>query len=264
MGKKQLAGKRCRLTALPSAEDAAKLAGVSIDPENPFGNAEAVQQACGWQVIKGYAMFEVDGTSGGAFVGHKRWWNQKESGVWVDATPRVDGVKELVLLESALSTKSMVKMTSAVRKGAAERLAMGGLAKASAQPSAAKLPTAPPAAPAAPSKPKPKPPPTPAKLEFKGSEPLEEMVQLLTRGTTQAQTRAAAALASQAATGPAESKRIVAAGGLQPLLLLLRREGDVQDHAARAIMSESPFAPASHAALRLAASLLDSPTPQWR
>ena len=60
---------------------------------------------------------------------------------------------------------------------------------------------------------------------------------MLTRGNAQAQTRAAAAIAAQAATGPVESKRVVAANGLQPLLLLLRKEGEVQDHAARAVMS---------------------------
>ena len=65
-----------------------------------------------------------------------------------------------------------------------------------------------------------KPPPTPPKLEFKGSESLEEMVDLLTKGNAQAQTRAAAALAAQAATGPVESKRMVAAGGVRPSRLV--------------------------------------------
>lgn len=234
LGKKQLAGKRCRLTAGPGKDDLSKVAGLALSVEDSFGNAEAVQQACGWQVIKGYAVYEL-GAGGTTFCAHKRWWNQKESGVWVDVTARADGVKELVLLESALATKSTSKMSDAVRAAAKERLAFGGMAAA---PSA---PTPPPAAPstpsAAPSKPKPKPPPTPPKLEFKGSETLEEMIDILSKGSSQAQTRAAAALAAQAATGPAESKRIVAAGGLQPLLLLLRKEGEVQDHAARAIMS---------------------------
>ena len=81
------------------------------------------------------------------------------------------------------------------------------------------------------------PPPIPPQLEFTGSESLEEMLALLTKGTAQAQARAAAAIASQAATSPVESKRIIVAGGLQPLVLLLRHEGEVRDHAARAIMS---------------------------
>ena len=233
MGKKQLAGKRCRLTGQPSADDAAKVAAVSISSDNSFMNAEAVQQAVGWQVIKGFAVYEIAGSGSSAFVAHKRWWNQKDSGVWVDTTPRASGVGDCVLLESALSTKDRSKMTEAVRAAVSERLGMGGFADAPTAASAApSVPTAPPAAPS-----KPKPPPTPAKLEFKGSESTEEMIDLLVKGSSQAQTRAAAALAAQAATGPAESKRVVAAGGLQPLLLLLRTEGELQDHAARAIMS---------------------------
>ena len=245
LGKKQLAGKRCRLTAGPSKEDLSKVsAAVSIDVENSFANAEAVQQACGWEVIQGYAVYELEDALG-TFVAHKRWWNQKPTGVWVDVTPRVaSATTELVLLESALGAKTRMKMSDAVREGAKARLAMGGFAIG--VPPSDRLPPAPapppPSAPTAASspvatKPKPKPPPTPPKLEFKGSESLEELVQLLTKGSSQAQVRAAAALAAQAATGPAESQRIVSAGGLQPLLLLLRREGEVQEHAARAIMS---------------------------
>lgn len=235
LGKKGLAGKRCRLTALPSKDDQAKYAAVDINPEDSFGNAEKVQQACGWEVIKGYAVYELKGAEG-TFVGHKRWWNQKESGVWVDPTPRVDAVAELVLLESSASSKTQLKMSTAVRAAAKERLALGGLIVGMAG-GAASTPKPASPAPEKSTKPKAKPPPTPPKLEFKGSESLEEMLGLLTKGNSQAQTRAAAAIASQAATGPVESKRIMVAGGLQPLLLLLRRQGDVQDHAARAIMS---------------------------
>ena len=237
MGRKGLAGKRCRLTAPPPQEDIEKLASVPLAPDNSFANAEAVQQAVGWQVIKGFAIYEIGETSGGAFVAHKRWWNQKDSGVWVDLTPRASGVGDLVLLESALSTKTMTPMTDATRAAVEKRLQMGGIADipAAAAPSqpavvAVAMPPKP--------KPKPKPPPTPPKLEFKGSETLEETVELLVRGNGQAQTRAAASLAAQAATGPDESKRIVAAGAVQPLLLLFRGDGEQQEHAARAIMSE--------------------------
>ena len=236
MGKKNLAGKRCRLTGAPSKEDMGKLDGVQIDPEDPFGNAERISQACGWQVIKGYVVYELGGADAGNFVAHKRWWNQKDSGVWLDATPRLPGIGDMVLLESALSTKTQMALSAGVRAAAKSRLALGGLVAGTGKAAAPAAPAAKPAKPA-PSKPKPKPPPTPAKLEFKGSESLEEMLVILSKGTPQAQTRVAAAIAAQAATGPVESKRIVAAGGMQPLLLMLRREGDVQDHAARAIMS---------------------------
>eukprot|EP00966_Prymnesium_polylepis_P211714 4903078-Prymnesium_polylepis.1 len=105
MGKKQLAGKRCRLTGTPSAEDAAKVAAIELAHDDSFGNAEKVQEVIGWQVIKGFTVYELKASGGTVFVAHKRWWNQKDTGVWVDYTPRPTGVTEMVLLESALSTK---------------------------------------------------------------------------------------------------------------------------------------------------------------
>ncbi len=137
-------------------------------------------------------------------MARKRWWNQKPTGVWVDVTPRVaSATTELVLLESALGAKTPIKMSDAVREGAKARLAMGGFAIG--VPPSDRLPPAPaplPASSPVATKPKPKPPPTPPKLEFKGSEGLEELVQLLTKGSSHAQVSAAAALAAQAATGP--------------------------------------------------------------
>ena len=132
-------------------------------------------------------------------MARKRWWNQKPTGVWVDVTPRVaSATTELVLLESALGAKTPIKMSDAVREGAKARLAMGGFAIG--VPPSDRLPPAPaplPASSPVATKPKPKPPPTPPKLEFEGSEGLEELMQLLTKGSM----RAAAALAAQAATG---------------------------------------------------------------
>lgn len=85
--------------------------------------------------------------------------------MWVDPTPRAAGVDDMVLLESALSTKQQIKMSDGVRSAAKERIALGGFAAAPA-PAPAKGPQAP--SPAAPTKPKSKPPPTPPKLDFKG------------------------------------------------------------------------------------------------
>ena len=113
MGKKSLAGKRCRLTGTPSADDTGKAAAVSLNHEDSFGNALAVQEALGWEVIKGFAVFSLAEAPTEAFVAHKRWWNAKESGVWVDLTPRPDGFDQVVLLESALSEKSKETMTDA-------------------------------------------------------------------------------------------------------------------------------------------------------
>ena len=60
---------------------------------------------------------------------------------------------------------------------------------------------------------------------------------LLRRGTAEAQGKAAAAIAAAAAAGADEARQVVGAGGVAPLLLLLRAKGDAQEHAARAIMS---------------------------
>jgi hypothetical protein len=130
MGKKALAGKRCRLTGAPSEDDLSKVSTLPLSPEDSFGNAEAVQRALGWEVVKGFAVYEIGGSNGGSFVGHKRWWNQKETGdgknVWFDPTPRPDGVTFMVLLESSVATKTSERMSPSVRALARERLMLGG------------------------------------------------------------------------------------------------------------------------------------------
>ena len=76
---------------------------MALASNDSFGNAEAVHLALGWEVIKGFVVFELgDQPEGEAFVAHKRWWNAKpNTGVWVDLTPRPEGVLQMVLLESA-------------------------------------------------------------------------------------------------------------------------------------------------------------------
>ena len=90
------------------------------------GNADAVGAALGWEVIRGFVVFEL-AEGGDKFVAHKRWWNAKETGVWVDFTPRPEGLKEMVLVESALSTKAQVPVTDATKAAAAARFELGGL-----------------------------------------------------------------------------------------------------------------------------------------
>ena len=250
---KQLKGTRVRLTGVPSSDDAARVEHVALASNDSFGNAEAVHLALGWEVIKGFVVFELAETS--TFVAHKRWWNARPSGsstVWVDFTPRPEGVTDAVLVESLLSTKERALPTDDRRTAAAARMALGGLvAPAAAPPTAtptatpAATPTAsppvvtPPGTPSAGSgKPRPKPPSSPAKLAFSGSEALPELLTLLSRGTPEARRQAAARLAAQAAIGPEESRRLVAAGAVPPLLLLLREpQGEVLEQAARALMS---------------------------
>ena len=84
--------------------------------------------ALGWEVIKGFVVFELAETS--TFVAHKRWWNARPSGtstVWVDFTPRPEGVTDAVLVESLLSTKERALPTDALRTAAAARMELGGL-----------------------------------------------------------------------------------------------------------------------------------------
>ena len=130
LGKKSLAGRRCRLAGPPADEDRSRCAGLDLTPEDSFGNAERVYAATGWEVIKGFAIYELGDAIGDAYVAHKRWWNQNDSGVWVDVTPRAEGIGELVLLESALSTKLKMPMTASARSIAEERIRLGGFVAA--------------------------------------------------------------------------------------------------------------------------------------
>ena len=241
---KQLKGTRVRLIGVPTSDDAARVEHVALASDDSFGNAEAVQLALGWEIIKGFVVFELAETA--TFVAHKRWWSARPSGattVWVDFTPRPEGISDAVLVESLLSTKERVLPTDERRAAAAARMALGGLVAPAgppiAPPAAGPPVVTPPGTPSAGSgKPRPKPPSSPAKLAFSGSEALPELLTLLSRGTPEARRRAAARLAAQAASGPEESRRLVAGGALPPLLLLLREpQGELLDQAARALMS---------------------------
>ena len=108
---KVLRGKRCRLTASPTSDDAALAAPMGLDIDNSFENATAVQQRLGWTIIKGWGVYELQREPAAAspapslFVAHKRWWNAKPSGVWVDLTPRIKSSEQLILIESQLADK---------------------------------------------------------------------------------------------------------------------------------------------------------------
>lgn len=195
MGKKALNGKRVRLTGTPSAEDASKASAVTIEPDDPFGNAERVQAALGWAIVKGFVVYEcADQAEGTSFVAHLRWWNARESGVWVDFTPRPADAQQMVLLESAhAEAKTKKEASAATAEAAAARLALGGFltqavrrgwradtpapARARPNPSSA-LPKAN-GKPAPPDAKAPKqqsaPPPPPPRLDLKGSEGVEEL-----------------------------------------------------------------------------------------
>ena len=136
MGKRNLQGGRCRLTCAADGTVIASLsaAGVALRPEDPFGNAEAVYEQLGWEIVRGFAIFEAVGGDFEVWTAHKRWWNAKPTGAWVDATPRPSGFASMVLLESALSAaKARRPASEEVRHEAARRLALGGLCVAPAE-----------------------------------------------------------------------------------------------------------------------------------
>ena len=125
MGKRGLQGRRVRLVGPATAETKAVAAGITMRPHDPFGTAELVRDQTGWALVKGFAIFQLD--DGQRWVGHKRWWNEKPSGTWVDLTPRPDGLCSMVLVESALAVKTHRPASDAARAAAMLRLEQGGL-----------------------------------------------------------------------------------------------------------------------------------------
>ena len=127
-GKQALGGKRVRLTEEPSASDLAAVAEVDLmlvdelQPDDPFGNAERVRDALGWEVRKGFAVLELEAAPGEAWVAHRRWWNaapEASGEKWVDFTPRPAGLETLVLVESARGDKQPAPPTPRSRGGGA-------------------------------------------------------------------------------------------------------------------------------------------------
>ena len=78
--------RRCRLVqaAIPD-QVADPLAKVELDPSDSFANARRVKQQLGWDIVKGFAIFEFAGTPH-KFVAHQRWWNNTPFESWVDVT----------------------------------------------------------------------------------------------------------------------------------------------------------------------------------
>ena len=134
-----LKGKRVRLVATPAPSDVlqqASSAGVELR-DDPFGNSLAVSEALGWETVRGFAIFEAapaDDTAadGRRFVAHRRWWNEKPSGTWVDLTPRPDAFCQVVLVESPLADMPEVAHAPAAAPtrepldGAMARVALDG------------------------------------------------------------------------------------------------------------------------------------------
>ena len=101
IGRGRLNGRRCRLVAEPAASVRAMAAGVELVPDDSISNATRLHASLGWDVVKGFAVYELK-TQANTFVAQQRWWNINTQGAWVDLTPRPADHGSMVLVESAL------------------------------------------------------------------------------------------------------------------------------------------------------------------
>ena len=137
---KALNGSRARAIGSPSADDAATISSIAADgllmqPLHSFANAERlISSVPGWQIVKGFQIFEqADAAEGAAFVAIRHWWVARPDKVWVDPTPLltkdpVAGEDRRLLVESKLGEKPMAPLTVAGREVArhiARRLLAG-------------------------------------------------------------------------------------------------------------------------------------------
>ena len=168
---KSLKGTRVRAVERDAAAaTAAGAAGVPLYPLHSFGNAERLEGALGWAVVKGYIVYERrDQPSGSQYVGVRHWWNQRPDGAWIDLTPvaksdvdEAGGEKRTLLVETKLGEKlEEVLEDDAFDRAATLCRRLRGLAAAAAGLASASSTVAEPKATgAAPPKP-PKPPPKP-------------------------------------------------------------------------------------------------------
>lgn len=139
LNKSMLKGLRCRaITPVQWARDAADAAGIRTHPMHSFSNALAVSDKLGWQVVRGFCVFErANCGEGESFVAIRHWWNATADGTWLDLTPKLvpsppDAPDDRVLLvESPLGAKQAAALTPARRafaKALAARLARGAAA----------------------------------------------------------------------------------------------------------------------------------------
>ena len=112
---------RCRAGEPAGEVNAAAAAdsGVPLHPLHSFSNAQALADACGWQLVKGFLVLErTEAEAGTSFVALRHWWNATANGAWSDLTPPlgapVDGADmRRLLVESTLGEKPLAPITSA-------------------------------------------------------------------------------------------------------------------------------------------------------
>ena len=136
IGKRGLKSRRCRLVARGSQlapETAAQAAQLVLHPSDSRSNAELARQELGWDVIVGFAVFELADRAK-TFVAHARCWNATSCGVWVDVTREAPASTEAGILlaeadqPAALQTDRGAALPQAVPRASAPSPANATLA----------------------------------------------------------------------------------------------------------------------------------------
>ena len=119
---RKLRGVRCRAIAAPpkGADAATALEAITsfslqIHPYHSFSNSLKLAAALpGWQVVKGFIVFEqLEQPAGDAFLAMRHWWVSSPTGTWIDLTPPLNSAglagstdSQALLVESPLGDKS--------------------------------------------------------------------------------------------------------------------------------------------------------------
>jgi len=54
--------------------------------DQSFANAQEVERAKGWRIVKGFAVYDLyDCPEGEAYVGYRHWWNVNDDDTWCAA-----------------------------------------------------------------------------------------------------------------------------------------------------------------------------------
>lgn len=107
---KTIKGKKVRLTSMPPDDIVEAIKGVALKTDN---QALEISDTLGWEVVRGFAVFEVE-QQPGVFVAQERTWNLHPRNIWV----RLDAAAfdEVVLVEA---DPARVVSLSATRPGQA-------------------------------------------------------------------------------------------------------------------------------------------------
>ena len=97
---KKLKASKARLTSAPPADIVAEAASLPKPSRADSSlNAERVQAACGWPLIHGFAVYELDEPAN-VFVARPHSWNSHPRNIWVDFTPRDAHHADVLLVQA--------------------------------------------------------------------------------------------------------------------------------------------------------------------